>query len=168
MHYVTHDQEEAMSLSSRVAVMNHGVIEQVGPPDEIYERPATRFVQGFVGRTIRLRGMIEGDAARPRVRVGSGTIAVAIEGQLDPGMAVEVAMRPEDVRLQSISEAKDNCLAGQIVEVIYYGDRLEYAIRIDGQEKQVVTVDASKRQRASRGDRVQLGIDGARVKLWPL
>jgi ABC-type Fe3+/spermidine/putrescine transport system ATPase subunit len=168
MLYVTHDQEEAMSLSSRVAVMNHGVIEQVGPPDEVYERPATRFVQGFVGRTIRLRGMIEGAAARPQVRIGTGTIVAAIAGQLGPGTAVEVAMRPEDVRLQSISEANDNCLAGQIVEVTYYGDRLEYAIRIDGQEEQVVTVDAGKRQRAARGDRVQLGIDGARVKLWPL
>jgi ABC-type Fe3+/spermidine/putrescine transport system ATPase subunit len=168
MLYVTHDQEEAMSLSSCVAVMNHGMIEQVGPPDEVYERPATRFVQGFVGRTIRLRGMIEGDAARPRVRIGAGTITAAIEGQSGPGMAVEVAMRPEDVRLQSISEANDNCLAGQIVEVTYYGDRLEYAIRVDGQEEQVVTVDAGKRQRAARGDRVQLGIDGARVKLWPL
>jgi ABC-type Fe3+/spermidine/putrescine transport system ATPase subunit len=168
MLYVTHDQEEAMSLSSRVAVMNHGVIEQVGPPDEVYERPATRFVQGFVGRTIRLRGMIEGAAARPHVRIGTGTIVAAIEGQLGPGTAVEVAMRPEDVRLQSISEANDNCLAGHIVEVTYYGDRLEYAIRIDGQEEQVVTVDAGKPQRAARGDRVQLGIDGARVKLWPL
>jgi ABC-type Fe3+/spermidine/putrescine transport system ATPase subunit len=168
MLYVTHDQEEAMSLSSRVAVMNHGVIEQVGPPDEVYERPATRFVQGFVGRTIRLRGMIEGGAAPPHVRIGSGTIAATLEGQPGPGTVVEVAMRPEDVKLQSISEANDNCLAGQIVEVTYYGDRLEYAIRIDGEEEQVVTVDAGKRQRAARGDRVQLGIDGARVKLWPL
>ena len=169
MLYVTHDQEEAMSLSSRVAVMNHGVIEQVGTPDEVYERPATRFVQGFVGRTIRLRGMmIEGDAARPRVRIGRGTIVGAIESPLGPGAAVEVVMRPEDVRLQSGSEPNANCLAGQIIEVTYYGDRVEYAIRIDGPEEQVVTVVADKRQRAARGDRIHLGVDGAGIKLWPL
>jgi ABC-type Fe3+/spermidine/putrescine transport system ATPase subunit len=157
-----------MSLSSRVAVMNHGEIEQVGPPDEVYERPATRFVEGFVGRTIRLRGMIEGDAGQPRVRIGTGTIVAAIEGPPGPGRAVEVTMRPEDVTLQPSSAPGGNCLAGQIVAVTYYGDRLEYAIRIDGEEEQVVTVDADKRQRAAPGDRVYLGLDTARVKLWPL
>jgi ABC-type Fe3+/spermidine/putrescine transport system ATPase subunit len=77
-------------------------------------------------------------------------------------------MRPEDVTLQPSSGPDGNCLAGQIIEVTYYGDRLEYAIRIDGQEEQVVTVDADKRRWAARGDRVHLGVDGARVKLWPL
>ena len=74
--YVTHDQEEAMSLSSRVAVMNRGVIEQIGSPETVYEQPATRFVQDFVGQTIRLRGVVEGDAGRPRVRIGSRAIEV--------------------------------------------------------------------------------------------
>jgi ABC-type Fe3+/spermidine/putrescine transport system ATPase subunit len=166
--YVTHDQEEAMSLSSRVVVMNHGVIEQIDPPDQIYEQPATRFVQDFVGHTIRLRGVIDGDAARPRIRIGDRSIAAAGVGSLPPGTAVEVSMRPEDVTLQASSEPEDNCLAGQIVEVTYYGDRLEYAIRIDGAGEQLVTVDAEKRRNAARGDRIQLAIDGERIKLWPL
>jgi ABC-type Fe3+/spermidine/putrescine transport system ATPase subunit len=166
--YVTHDQEEAMSLSSRVIVMNHGVTEQVGTPDQIYEQPATRFVQDFVGRTIRLRGVIEGDSARPRVRIGSGAIEVAGSGHLCPGAAVEVSMRPEDVTLQTAPDPDGNCLAGCIVDVTYYGERLEYAIRIDGPEDQVVTVEGEKRRSALPGSRIHIGIDGAQVKLWPL
>ena len=64
--------------------------------------------------------------------------------------------------------AGDSGLAGQIVEVTYYGDRLECAIRIDGAEDQIVVVNAEKRQSVAAGDRVFLGIDTARVKLWPI
>jgi ABC-type Fe3+/spermidine/putrescine transport system ATPase subunit len=166
--YVTHDQEEAMSLSSRVAVMNHGLIEQVGPPEQVYERPATRFVQDFVGRTIRLRGVIEGGEARPLVRIGSGTIEVRGDGLPPPDTAVEVSMRPEDVVVQMSRDPDAHCLGGHIVAATYYGDRLEYAIRIDGPDEQVVTVDAAKGRKAAAGDRVCLRIDGARIKLWPL
>jgi ABC-type Fe3+/spermidine/putrescine transport system ATPase subunit len=172
--------------------MNYGRIEQVGSPDEVYERPATRFVQDFVGRTIRLRGMIEGGAARPRIRIGSSAIEATGDALPPAGTAVEVSMRPEDVTLQmplpsppphSASQtrvdalspgegkgegAAGNCLAGQIIEATYFGDRLEYAIRVDGADEQVVTISAGKRQRVTCGDRILLGIDGARIKLWPL
>jgi hypothetical protein len=72
------------------------------------------------------------------------------------------------VTLQASVGPDGNCLAGHVVEVTYYGDRLEYAIRIDGADEQPVTVDAAKRQRAALGDRIHLAIDGARIKLWPL
>ncbi|HXQ49931.1 MAG TPA: ABC transporter ATP-binding protein [Stellaceae bacterium] len=162
--YVTHDQEEAMSLSSRVVVMNHGRIEQIDAPAAVYERPATRFVQDFVGQTIRLRGIAEGDGTR--IRIGGSTLAV--REAMRAGAAVEVSMRPEDVLLLSEAGAGDSGLAGQIVEVTYYGDRLECAIRIDGAEDQMVVVNAEKRQSVAAGDRVFLGIDTARVKLWPI
>lgn len=154
-----------MSLSSRVAVMNGGAIEQIGPPTLIYEEPATRFVQDFVGRTITLRGLAESDGER--VRIGSQTIAVGAHATVRPGTAVEVSTRPEHVRLLTKSDADGNCLAGTVVEVTYYGDRLEYAISID-ETDELVVVDAEKGQRAAPGDRVFLGIDGARIRLWPL
>jgi iron(III) transport system ATP-binding protein len=165
MLYVTHDQEEAMSLSSRVAVMNGGAIEQIGPPTLIYEEPATRFVQDFVGRTITLRGLAESDGER--VRVGSQTIAVGAHATVRPGTAVEVSTRPEHVRLLTKSDTGDNCLAGKVVEMTYYGDRLEYTISID-ETDELVVVDAEKGQRAASGDRVFLGMDEARIRLWPL
>jgi iron(III) transport system ATP-binding protein len=165
MLYVTHDQEEAMSLSSRVAVMNGGAIEQIGPPTLIYEEPATRFVQHFVGRTIRLRGLAEGDGRR--VRIGSQTIAVGAHATVRPGTAVELSTRPEHVQLMTNCDAGGSCLAGKVVEVTYCGDRLEYTISID-ETDELVVVDAEKRQCAAAGDRVFLGMDGARIRLWPL
>jgi len=167
--YVTHDQKEAMSLSNRVVVMNQGRIEQIGSPNAVYEQPSSRFVQDFVGQTIRLRGTVEADEPRLRVRIGDSAIEVGNgERMLRPGAAVEVSMRPEDVVLQTACPPAGNCLAGHIVEVMYYGDHFECAVRIDGPEQQVVVLNAEKRQNAAPGNRIFLGIDQTRVKLWPL
>ena len=72
--YVTHDQEEALTMSDRIAVMHAGRVEQVGTPEELYERPATRFVADFIGSTNLLRGVVEADGS---IRLSSG--------ELDPG-----------------------------------------------------------------------------------
>ena len=165
--YVTHDQEEAMSLSSRVIVMNQGRIEQIGPPSAVYERPATRFVQDFVGETIRLAGTVNADATQ--IAVGSGMIPIACErpATLRGGMEVEVSMRPEDVLLQTSVRSGDVGLAGNIAEVTYFGDRRECVVRIEGAADQIVVVNAAKSQSIAPGDRIFLIVDGARMKLWP-
>jgi ABC-type Fe3+/spermidine/putrescine transport system ATPase subunit len=165
--YVTHDQEEAMSLSSRVIVMNQGRIEQIGPPSAVYERPATRFVQDFVGQTIRLTGTVNADATQ--IAIGSGMIPVASEraATLRAGAEIEVSTRPEDVLLQSSARPSDVGLAGNVVGVTYFGDRLECAIRIAGTADQTVVVNAPKWQSVAPGDRVFLVVDGTRIKLWP-
>ncbi|MBM3485349.1 MAG: ABC transporter ATP-binding protein [Alphaproteobacteria bacterium] len=163
--YVTHDQQEAMSLSTRVAVMNHGRIEQLAAPGEVYERPATRFVQDFVGETIRLRGVVE-PGTEARLRVGAALLAVALDG-LAPGAPVEVTMRPEDIVVQSAPRT-GNGLAGAVEDVTFYGDRLECQVRIDGADDQTVTVSAGKRQGLAPGARVFLAVDPARMRLWPL
>ena len=167
--YVTHDQEEAMSLSNSVAVMNHGAVEQLGSPDTVYEQPKTMFVRDFVGRTIKLRGIIEGDAGRLRVRIGSHVIHMTSD---DPetfrsGAAVEISMRPEDVQLVRESDRSNSCVIGHVSELSYYGDRFEFVVRIEGTDEQVI-VSADKRQHASVGDRVLLGIDETHLKIWPL
>jgi len=89
---VTHDQEEALTMADRIVVMNHGVIDQVGTPDEVYRRPATPFVADFVGSMNFLPGVAE---AGGRVRLG----AVHLESDVDlaPGTAVTICLRPEDV-----------------------------------------------------------------------
>jgi ABC-type Fe3+/spermidine/putrescine transport system ATPase subunit len=166
--YVTHDQEEAMSLSTRVAVMNHGVVEQIDSPNRIYEQPETMFVRDFVGRTIKLRGTIENDTDLMRVRIGNRVIELASGdyGAFRPGAAVEVSMRPEDVLLERAS-TRDNYLVGHVAKVTYYGDRLECTIHIEGTDDEVV-VSADKRLGASVGDRVFLIVDKTHPKLWPL
>jgi ABC-type Fe3+/spermidine/putrescine transport system ATPase subunit len=166
--YVTHDQEEAMSLSTRVAVMNHGVVEQIDSPNKIYEQPETMFVRDFVGRTIKLRGTIERNTDLMRVRIGSRVIELACGdyGAFRPGAAVEVSMRPEDVLLERAS-TRDNYLVGHVAKVTYYGDRFECTIHIEGTDDEVV-VSADKRLGASVGDRVFLVVDKTHPKLWPL
>ena len=168
--YVTHDQEEAMALSNRVIVMNHGRIEQTGSPSEIYEQPATRFVRDFVGEAIRLRGTItESGSGRFRIQVGACLIESNDSNRVDlpPGGTVEVSFRPEDVRLQTYSAPADGGLVGSVVETTYFGDRLECAIRIDGVEEPLM-IKIERRQRLQPAERVVLHVDPACLRIWPL
>jgi ABC-type Fe3+/spermidine/putrescine transport system ATPase subunit len=167
--YVTHDQEEAMSLSNRVVVMNRGCVEQIDAPALVYEQPATRFVQEFVGRTVTLRGTAAGTTASPRVRIGAGEIEIAPEGRLVPGAGglIEISLRPEDIALSRSGSPGVNVVTGDVVEVNYYGDRLECVIRIDDGGEQIVVIDAGKREAISVGDRAFLTIDATRLRLWP-
>jgi len=156
-----------MSLSNRVAVMNGGRIEQMGPPEVIYERPANRFVHGFVGETICLLGRLKGDAAR--VQVGASEIGVALESvaTLASGARVEIALRPEDVSLKQARAEGDTGVFGRVAGTTYYGDRVECAIHIEGTDDQTVVVNFGKERRLAPGDRVFLGFDSSRIKLWP-
>jgi spermidine/putrescine transport system ATP-binding protein len=113
--HVTHDQEEAMTMADQIAVMNHGRIEQLGAPTELYERPRTAFVAGFLGTSNLLAGVVVGDAL---VRLHDGT-----EVRLDVRGAsgeVAVGVRPEKVRLGAPVDGQ-NSLAGTVRESAYIG-----------------------------------------------
>ena len=99
--FVTHDQEEAMSISDRIAVMNEGRIEQFGTPEEIYSRPSTRYVATFIGspRIELARGEIITEEGGLACRIGSVTIPLATHGGLAAGRAVDIGIRPEHVNL---------------------------------------------------------------------
>ena len=99
--YVTHDQEEAMTMSDRVAVMNRGRYEQLAAPEELYERPATRFVAGFLGASNLLRGRVEGvDGTYSAVRLdGSSVVRVSTSRCWPDARRVDVGVRPEKIRL---------------------------------------------------------------------
>jgi spermidine/putrescine transport system ATP-binding protein len=100
--YVTHDQEEALTMSDRIAVMNQGKVLQVGSPEEIYETPATRFVADFIGETNFLSGTVEGregDCALIRLDESTVIKAAHSEDNLSIGQAVTVAIRPEKVNI---------------------------------------------------------------------
>jgi ABC-type Fe3+/spermidine/putrescine transport system ATPase subunit len=165
--YVTHDQEEAMSLSSRVAVMNLGRIEQIDPPVAVYERPSSRFVHGFVGQTVRLSGIVSGDTARVRVGARDLCVDAAASAMLTHGATVEITIRPEDVALKEACGAGDNGVYGRVEETTYYGDRVECAIRVEAAGDQIVVVNVGKERRLVPGDRVFLEFDRARIMLWP-
>ena len=112
--HVTHDQEEAMTMADSIAVMNDGRIEQLGPPAELYERPATPFVAGFLGVSNLLRGVVEGPDA---VRLADGTLVRAqVKGKSGQ---VAAGVRPE--KLSIGSDGGVNELAGKVVESAYIG-----------------------------------------------
>jgi putative spermidine/putrescine transport system ATP-binding protein len=142
--YVTHDQEEAMSMSDRIAIMNHGRIDQVGPPGEVYERPANPFVGRFLGEANLIEGMVlaeSGDVAR--LRLPSGQELRAPRGNscgTGPGM---LFIRPERVEIASgASVAGDpgaNVLAGTVRRCSFLGNILRYAVEVEGAAP--ITVD---------------------------
>jgi iron(III) transport system ATP-binding protein len=117
--YVTHDQHEALALSDLVAVMNEGRIVQLGSPQDIYERPATRFVADFVGWTNFLPGVVR-DART--VEVSGRLLQCAVPAAVGPGTAVHVAVRPEDVQvLGDGARTGDNVLAARVKSALYAG-----------------------------------------------
>jgi spermidine/putrescine transport system ATP-binding protein len=120
--HVTHDQEEAMTMADAIAVMNRGRIEQLGSPDELYERPRTAFVAGFLGVSNLLRGTIAGDGV---VRVEGADVRVpprVLSGRSGP---VAVGIRPEKIRL---GDGEANRLGGRVAERAYIGVSTQYLV----------------------------------------
>ncbi len=132
MVYVTHDQAEAMVTSDRIAVMNKGRIEQIDRPFDLYARPRTRFVAGFIGRTNFLRGVRNGDA----IDFGAFAIASSALAIPDPQAAhVDVSVRPQCVHLhrERPAAADDRvCVPARIGHRAYLGESWDYLVRLDG------------------------------------
>ena len=130
--FVTHDQAESMALADRIVVMNRGHIEQIGTPEEIYERPRSRFVNEFVGSINVLEGVVAA-VDGPRVTLLCGPHEVhghAAHGVLfAPGDVVTATVRPEKVSLLSgPDEQRLNRWAARVLGTVYYGDHREYEI----------------------------------------
>jgi putative spermidine/putrescine transport system ATP-binding protein len=130
MVYVTHDQSEALTMSDRIAVFRQGRIQQIGSPEEIYERPANAFVARFIGENNRVVGTVERvDGGRCAVRVrGGAVLAGTCSGPLAPGEEALVSVRPEQIVL---GEGPADCaLDGTLAEAIYLGDHLRLRIAV--------------------------------------
>ena len=133
---VTHDQEEALSLSDRIAVMNNGEVEQIGSPSEIYDQPRTPFVADFIGDTNLLSGQVEQlDVTTLRVTTQSGLQVLVKDHQQDNASAssrsVVVSVRPEKIHL-SLEAPVDNvnCYRGQVSHVMYLGTHVHCVVRL--------------------------------------
>ncbi|HWP60711.1 MAG TPA: ABC transporter ATP-binding protein [Candidatus Acidoferrales bacterium] len=172
--FVTHDQIEALSLSNRIAIMNLGVVQQVGPPRLLYEQPVNEFVRDFVGKTLLFKGkVVTGNAA--------GQIAIALEGApscvvfgrtydpggIKPGEQVRIAVRPEDVEIVPAAKAElpPGMLLGTTQAALFVGDRIEYQVEIDGQGGAVIY--GERHTPVEEGSRVWLKLRPDGHTAWP-
>ncbi len=139
--YVTHDQEEALTMSDRIAVMQEGRILQEGTPREIYEHPTTRFVADFIGLTNFLDGeVVERHNDRVLVKTRAGlAVWCASGGGAAPGSPVTVAVRPEKIEIhQDRPPTTINCWRGQVVAGTFLGEQTEYRVRLEPGQQLVV------------------------------
>jgi ABC-type Fe3+/spermidine/putrescine transport system ATPase subunit len=127
--YVTHDQAEAMVISDRIAVLDRGRVAQVGTAEDIFQRPRTRFVAEFIGRT----NVVDGMAVKPdAIACGSATLRVAGHG-LVPGTHVAVSVRPHHIELfDGATPAGANVFRGVVRRASFLGESVDYEIALDG------------------------------------
>ena len=129
--YVTHDQEEALTLSDRIAVFNQGTVLQVGPPKELYERPANRFVADFIGINNLIDGTVRAlDPVQRRLVAATalGDVVVQQDDRFRPGDRCVVCVRPENAVLDGAAAADQNAFRGRISFAAYLGNTLRYDV----------------------------------------
>ena len=155
--YVTHDQEEALTMSDRIAVMHRGRIEQVGTPEDLYDRPATPFVADFIGTTNLLSGTVEStDGAEATVLLDSGDrCRISGNGHI-AGQTVQLSVRPEAIQIdRSDRDSGGSRMRASVEQVAYLGAAVQYHIRTEG--GLALSVLAGKAgPRFESGDSVQL------------
>jgi spermidine/putrescine transport system ATP-binding protein len=155
--YVTHDQEEALSMSDRVAVMNEGRVIQCGPPEEVYERPTEEFVAGFIGISNLLEGVVEGDG---KVRVGDLSLPAPLPEGCGEGEVVRLSVRPEKIAVEELEPGMVS-LEGTIEARVYLGVMTQITVSLGNDNRLVALEQATYRARADDrwepGNRIKLG-----------
>jgi iron(III) transport system ATP-binding protein len=163
---VTHDQEEALTMADRIVVMNHGVIEQVGTPFEIYAEPRTAFVADFIGTMNFLPGRL---VASDRVRVG-GLELRCPPPALAPESSVTVAIRPEDVVVQDAEGGAENALEAEIAGIEFLGAfvraRLEAPQLGEGELRADLSANVVRRMGLAEGRRLAVVLPRARLRIY--
>jgi putative spermidine/putrescine transport system ATP-binding protein len=158
--YVTHDQSEALTMSNRIAVFNDGVIQQLAPPDELYERPLNAFVAQFIGENNMLHGTVKsmnGDSCE--VTLGSGDVVNALKVNVSGvGERTTLSLRPERVEVDPDPGKYPNEFEGKVQELIYLGDHIRTRASVSGHDDFVVKVaNSSKHASLKEGATVKFG-----------
>ena len=141
--FVTHDQGEALTMSDRIAVMSSGKVEQIGTPEEIYAKPASIFVAGFIGSANLLPGTLDAvDDGRARVRLDSGAVVETLGPTLaQPGDPVTVMLRPERLSPLLDGSADGRAVSGSVRQVIFQGSELRLLVDLSDGTEVVATVE---------------------------
>jgi iron(III) transport system ATP-binding protein len=159
--YVTHDQAEAMVISDRVAVLQHGRVVQIGAAQELFDRPRTRFVAEFIGRTNLIDGV-----AKTANSVARGALRLRVAaGTLTPGEAVAISLRPHQIELRPattlpVGGEGENVLRGTVLRASYLGDAVDYQVQL-AEGDTILRVAGPPPLRARPGESVSLRIPAA-------
>jgi spermidine/putrescine transport system ATP-binding protein len=162
--YVTHDQEEALVMSDRIAVMSNGHVEQVGFPEDIYERPATRFVAGFIGTSNIIESKVtgrSGDLLEVASAAGDRLMVPPPDREIRPGDDIAFTVRPEKLSVADVDQPipSDMCtVAGTVIDVVYQGMSTQLVVCTD--EGSTLVAFRQNRERVS-----DAGEPGSRVRL---
>jgi iron(III) transport system ATP-binding protein len=163
--YVTHDQAEAMVISDRVAVLRDGRVVQVGAPQELFDRPRTRFVAEFIGKTNLIDAVADGPAT---VTCDGLRLRVAADG-LTPRTPAVVSIRPHQIAIGPASASTAiglNVLAGSVIRASYLGDTVDYQVRLDGSDV-VLRVTGPAPARVRPGESVAVSVPPEACVLLP-
>ena len=160
--YVTHDQEEAMAISDRIAIMNSGQIAQIGTAEELYQRPVSRFVAGFLGSANLLRGtVIAAEAGKTTIEILGHRWEVASESPVVTGKSVDAILRPEALTLAKAGAG----VAGVVEHRTYFGDKAEYLLRVGGEVIQAIQWNPARQDEFREGEQVSVQLPTANVQL---
>jgi spermidine/putrescine transport system ATP-binding protein len=162
--YVTHDQEEALTMSDRIAVMSNGVVEQVDTPENVYERPTTTFVAGFIGVSNLMPGTVtSASGGHGKIKLDTGLEVEAGVDGIESGERCHAVVRPEKLRIASSSGSSPDGLPGVdgvVQSSIYLGTATQIAVNLPGDVSMTVLVP-----NASEAERARLPGGGAPVRL---
>ncbi len=158
--YVTHDQSEALTMSNRIAVFNDGIIQQLAPPPELYEKPENAFVAGFIGENNRLYGQVKGVNGQSCTvdLEGGGTIQALAVNIAGAGSRTTLSLRPERVTIGAQDGQFPNVAEAKVEELIYLGDHIRTRINLAGNDEFIVKVPNAQGHAPLReGETVKVG-----------
>ena len=164
--YVTHDQEEAMAISDRIAVMNEGHIQHIGTPKDIYQRPANLFVATFIGKSNLLKGQLVKEGGQYIVRLENG-----FEMPLDtiqagsPGGEVVVSVRPEEFLL-SKEGAQQSGIRARVDDSVFLGLNTHYSVTLDTEEKIEIIQESQIDSIIPKGDSILLNLNPEKINIF--
>ena len=170
--FVTHDQQEALALSDRIVVMNHGNIQQIGSAEDIYQSPNNAFVAAFIGQQTFFDAKVLNTASGAlELETPTGKMVSSSDQHIPVSSNVQAAIRPEEIRLRRVASNEDiapaaNQVVGRVVGRSFLGDVFQYLVHIDDGTEVLVRVPASSAPDGNEGDQVLMEWDSSAVRVF--
>ena len=163
--YVTHDQEEAMAVSDRIAVMNAGVIQHISDPKSIYQRPSNVFVATFIGRTNMLNGTLEVNGQKAVLHIGDYEAEIqTVAPEYMHSQDVQVSVRPEELLLNRNPDAYG--MKGTVQDAVFLGLNTHYFVRLDSGEDVEIIQESSIEETLAKDARISLTVNTEKINLF--